>query len=76
MRHILFISHARGIHGAEAVIVRAAKACAATGAKVTVVVPSLVEDAGMEQALSGIERLQVLALPYRAAGGSMIREEA
>lgn len=54
-------------------MVRAAKACAATGAKVTVVVPSLVEDAGMEQALSGIERLQVLALPYRAAGGSMIR---
>ena len=73
MRHILFISHARGIHGAEAVMVRAAKACAATGARVTVVVPSLVEDAGMEQALSGIERLQVLALPYRAAGGSMIR---
>lgn len=54
-------------------MVRAAKACAATGAKVTVVVPSLVEDAGMEQALSGIERLQVLTLPYRAAGGSMIR---
>ena len=54
-------------------MVRAAKACAATGAKVTVVVPSLVEDAGMEQALSGISCLQVLALPYRAAGGSMIR---
>ena len=54
-------------------MVRAAKACAATGARVTVVVPSLVEDAGMEQALSGISCLQVLALPYRAAGGSMIR---
>ena len=54
-------------------MVRAAKACAATGARVTVVVPSLVEDAGMEQALSGISYLQVLALPYRAAGGSMIR---
>ena len=73
MRHILFISHARGIHGAEAVMVRAAKACAATGARVTVVVPSLVEDAGMEQALSGIERLHVLALPYRAAGVHALR---
>lgn len=54
-------------------MVRAAKACAATGAKVTVVVPSLVEDAGMEQALRSIAGLQVIALPYRAAGGSMIR---
>lgn len=73
MAHILFISHARGIHGAEAVMVQAAKACAAVGARVTVVVPSLVEDAGLEQALSGIARTQVLALPYRAAGGSMLR---
>ena len=73
MRHILFISHARGIHGAEAVMVRAAKACAATGARVTVVVPSLVEDAGMEQALRSIAGLQVLALPYRAAGVHALR---
>lgn len=73
MKHILFISHARGMHGAEAVMVRAAQACAAAGARVTVVVPSIVPDAGMDQALRGIERLQVLALPYRAAGGSMIR---
>ena len=73
MAHILFISHARGIHGAEAVMVQAAKACAAVGARVTVVVPSLVEDAGLEQALSGIARTQVLALPYRAAGESMLR---
>lgn len=73
MAHILFISHARGIHGAEVVMVRAAKACAAASARVTVVVPSLAADEGLEQALNGIPRLQVLALPYRAAGGSMIR---
>lgn len=73
MAHILFISHARGIHGAEVVMVRAAKACAAAGARVTVVVPSLAADEGLEQALNGIPRLQVLALPYRAAGGSMLR---
>ena len=73
MKHILFISHARGIHGAEAVMVRAIQACAATGARVTVVVPSLVQDAGMDQTLRAIPGVQVLALPYRAAGGSMIR---
>ena len=73
MRHILFISHARGIHGAESVMMRAAKACAAAGARVTVVVPSIVEDAGMEKALSGVRGVTLLPLPYRAAGKSMLR---
>ncbi len=73
MAHILFISHARGIHGAEAVMVRAIHACAAAGARTTVVVPSLVEDAGLNQALCTIPGVQVLALPYRAAGEGMLR---
>lgn len=73
MSHILFISHARGLHGAEAVMVQAAKACSARGARVTVVVPSIVPDEGLEKALQGIRNLQILPLPYRAAGGDMLR---
>lgn len=68
MSHILFISHARGIHGAEAVMVQAVKACVAKGVRVTVVVPSIVKDAGMEQALIGLEGVKTIDLPYRAAG--------
>ena len=73
MAHILFISHARGIHGAEAVMLQAVRACAARGARVTVTVPSIVPDQGMDATLREIPRVQVLALPYRAAGGSMLR---
>ena len=73
MSHILFISHARGIHGAEAVMMRAAKACAAAGARVTLVVPSVVPDGGMENALSGVNGLKIMALPYRAAGVNALR---
>lgn len=72
MSHVLFISHARGIHGAEAVMVQAIKACAAKGARVTLVVPSIVPDEGLEEALSGIS-VQILALPYRAAGVHALR---
>jgi glycosyltransferase involved in cell wall biosynthesis len=72
MSHVLFISHARGIHGAEAVMVQAVKACVAAGVRVTVVVPSIVPDAGMAEALSGLS-VQVLALPYRAAGVHALR---
>lgn len=73
MKHILFISHARGIHGAEAVMIQAVKACGACGAQVTVVVPSIVKDTGMEEALRDIPSVRVLALPYRAGGGDMLR---
>lgn len=73
MKHILFISHARGIHGAEAVMVQAVKACVSRGARVTIVVPSIVKDEGLNAALSDIQGLQVLALPYRAGGGDMLR---
>ena len=72
MSHILFISHARGIHGAEAVMVQAIKACVAKGVRVTLVVPSIAPDEGLEQALSGMP-VQVIALPYRAAGKHAIR---
>lgn len=72
MSHILFISHARGVHGAEAVMVQAIKACAAKGARVTLVVPSIVPDEGLEEALSGLS-VQILALPYRAAGVHALR---
>lgn len=72
MSHILFISHARGIHGAEAVMVQAIKACAVKGARVTVVVPSIVPDEGMEKALEGVGA-QLMPMPYRAAGISAIR---
>lgn len=68
MSHVLFISHARGIHGAEAVMVQAVKACAAKGARVTVVVPSIVPDEGLEDVLKQIPQVHVWALPYRAAG--------
>ena len=72
MSHILFISHARGVHGAEAVMMQAIKACAAKGARVTLVVPSIVPDEGLEEALSGLS-VQVLPLPYRAAGVHALR---
>lgn len=74
MKHILFISHARGVHGAEAVMVQAVKACTAKGARVTVVIPSIVAENGMEKALGGLQ-VQVLALPYRAAGVHAWRTE-
>ena len=73
MSHILFISHARGIHGAEAVMVQAIKACVAKGVRVTLVVPSIAPDEGMEKALQGIRNVQVLPLPYRAAGVHALR---
>ncbi|MBO4249689.1 MAG: glycosyltransferase family 4 protein [Paludibacteraceae bacterium] len=73
MSHVLFISHARGVHGAEAVMVQAVNACAAAGARVTVVVPSIAPDEGLETALVGISRLRLLALPYRASGVSNVR---
>lgn len=73
MSHILFISHARGVHGAEAVMVQAIKACTARGSRVTVTIPSIVPEEGMEKALQGIRNVQILPLPYRAGGGDMLR---
>ena len=73
MSHVLFISHARGVHGAEAVMVRAVKACAKRGVRVTVVVPSIVPDAGMDAALREIHGVHILPLPYRAAGRHWLR---
>ena len=76
MSHVLFISHARGIHGAEAVMVQAVKASVAKNTQVTVVVPSIVPDEGLHDALSSISGVDILALPYRAAGGSWLRTMA
>lgn len=73
MSHILFISHARGIHGAEAVMMQTIRACVDRGVRVTVVVPSIVPDEGLGEALAQIEGLIVLPLPYRAAGGHRLR---
>lgn len=73
MRHILFISHARGAHGAETVMVQAIRACLARGARVTLVVPSIVPDEGMEKALSDCYGVEILALPYRAGGQDALR---
>lgn len=73
MSHLLFISHARGVHGAEAVMVQAVKACTDKGARVTVTVPSIVPEEGLEKALQGIRNVQILPLPYRAGGGNMLR---
>jgi glycosyltransferase involved in cell wall biosynthesis len=73
MSHILFISHARGIHGAEAVMVQAVSACAAAGARITVAVPSIVPDEGMDEVLKGIPNVQVMALPFRASGVHALR---
>lgn len=68
MSHLLFISHARGVHGAEAVMVQAIRACVAGGARVTVTVPSIVADSGLDAVLEGIPKVRVVAFPYRAAG--------
>lgn len=73
MSHILFIVHARGVHGAESVTVQAIKACAAKEARVTVVVPALVKDQGMEAALQDVPGIRWLALNYRAAGRHELR---
>ena len=73
MSHILFISHARGVHGAEEVMMRAVKVCAASGARVTVVVPSIVREEGMEQALQEVKGVQIMPVPYRAAGVHAVR---
>ena len=73
MRHILFISHARGIHGAEEVLLQAVRACASAGARVTVVIPSIVPDEGIEKSLASIRGVKVLTLAYRAAGLHAIR---
>lgn len=73
MSHILFISHARGTHGAETVMAQAIRACSAHGARATLVVPSLVPDEGLETMLADIPNLSVLCLPYRAIGGHALR---
>lgn len=75
MKHILFISHARGLHGAERVLVQAVKACVAFGARVTVVMPSIVPDEGLEKVLLSIRGVQILSLPYRAAGIHYLRTQ-
>lgn len=73
MSHILFISHARGAHGAETVMVQALRACTARGARATLVVPSLVPDEGLEAMVADMPNLSVLCLPYRAIGGHALR---
>ena len=73
MRHILFISHARGAHGAETVMVQALRACLAHGARVTLVVPSVVPDEGLEAMVANLPNLTILCLPYRAIGGHALR---
>lgn len=61
------------MHGAEAVMLRAIQACAARGSRITVLVPSIVADEGLREALAEINGIQILALPYRAAGGHKLR---
>lgn len=73
MRHILFISHARGAHGAETVMVQAIRACLARGARVTLVVPSIVPDEGLEAMVAELPNLSILCLPCRAIGGHALR---
>lgn len=73
MSHVLFISHARGVHGAEAVMVQAIKACTRHGVRATVVVPSIVPDAGLDDLLRQIPNVQIMPLPYRAAGRHWLR---
>lgn len=72
MKHILFISHARGTHGAERVMTEAIRACRQAGARITVVVPSIVADEGLDALLNTMQ-VKVLALPYRAAGKHALR---
>ena len=73
MRHILFISHARGAHGAETIMVQAIRACVAHGARATLVLPSVVPDEGLEALIADIPNLSILCLPYRAIGGHALR---
>lgn len=73
MSHILFISHSRGAHGAETVMVQAIRACVARGARVTLVVPSIMSDEGLDKALNAIGGVQVLPMRYRTAGGNLLR---
>ena len=54
-------------------MVQAAKACAKSGARVTVLVPSIVPDEGLEKALQGVGGVQLIAMPYRAAGENILR---
>ena len=54
-------------------MVQAAKACAKSGARVTVLVPSIVPDEGLEKALQGVGGVQLMAMPYRAAGENILR---
>jgi len=73
MHHVVFISHARGIHGAETVMLQAIRACTAQGVRVTVVVPSVVPDAGLEVALQQLDNVRLMPLAYRAAGVHALR---
>ena len=54
-------------------MVQAAKASAKSGARVTVLVPSIVPDEGLEKALQGVGGVQLMAMPYRAAGENILR---
>ena len=73
MKHILFISHSRGIHGSETVMVQVIRACAAQGTRVTVAVPSIARKEGLDEVLQSIPGVTVRALPYRSAGVHCIR---
>lgn len=73
MSHVLVISHSRGMHGAEVVMLQAIRACRASGAQVTVVMPSVVPSEGLDEALEQITGVRTMLLPYRAGGIDVLR---
>ena len=75
MRHIMFISHSRGIHGAEAVMIQAIQACINRGTRVTVVVPSIGPEEGLTDVMKNKKDVTLLSLPYRSAGKNIIRTQ-
>ena len=74
MSRILCISHSSGLHGAERVLLAAIRAWRNAGNEVWVVVPSIVPNEGLCQAIQTlVGETHLLRFPYRAAGQNRLR---
>lgn len=71
IKHIVFVSHTRALHGSEQVMLTTIRQCIAQGWKVTVVLPQNKPNEGLENALG--KEIDILYLNYTNSGGGLLR---
>jgi len=71
MRHILYISHSNGFHGAERILVHLIKAEIKAGNRVSLLIPLCTREHDLESALP--KEVTLLKWPYKTSGQSWWR---